>query len=248
MNKIAICILVIIPFSYKGFHSCSNKPVYDQVRAVHVISNLPVVGWDSSITEVNTYYDVFYYRNFIMYSFLYRFDSIVNGKRLLQEYRNYFFVFRKDSLFGYVYYPKLNHTMPEGRLSVDSVLTSSSYESNVYDSLLYLKPDSSYYNAEKNLVRVYHHPPKKGNPENYNLFLYYTTKLKGVKETFSKKLDNVKNMKLFRIRILADEAYHEEYKMTLPKREILLEMKEIPIENQEQVLSYFNEYKKRLLN
>jgi len=208
-----------------------------------VIYNLPLSNWNSSLNDTSTFYDVFYYNSLVMYKLFYDFDSSINGESVLTERRHYFFVFHKDSLYGYTYYPNRPHLMAYGRLRVNSLLEKNSLESNNFDTLLSIKPDSSYYEADGNLVKIYNPPIRKGDFTDYTLYLYYTKTLNGIKETFSKKMDNIKDMKLFRIRILPKKAY----KNVFPKKEILYEMKEAPVENQQEVLAYFNKYRKEHL-
>jgi hypothetical protein len=246
MSRIVICFITLFSFTPKNFNSCTNKPTDKQIRAVNMTYDLPVVNWDSTITETKSMYDVFYYEDLIMYKFLYRFDSLVNGKLLLHADRNIFFVFRRDSLFGNTYDPNPHRRIPDRRLRVDSMLKIYSFESSKFDTLLNFKPDSSYFDAEGNLLKIYINPAPDGSPEKFDLYFYYTKKLQGIKETFSKSMDNIKNMKLFKVRILASGAYYEQYKIAFPKREIYYEMKKIPVENTEAILDYFNRYKKLL--
>ncbi len=192
-------------------------------------------------------YDIFYYDDLIMYKFEYRFDSLVNGKLLLQEWRQIFFVFHKDSVFGYSYYLPPESTAVEGRISVDTMLKRNAYEPFKFDSSLYLKPDSIYFDDEKNLVNVYNSPVTEDYPERFTIYLYYSKKLKCIAETLSKNKDTVNGMKLFKVRILAHGHYYEKFKISQPRREYLLEMKQIPIKNGMEVMGYFDKYKKSVL-
>ena len=247
MNKIFISTIALISFGAKSFTAC-NKGVNDSyIRAVNLVYSLPIVNWDSTITESQNSYDVFYCGNLIMYKLSYAFDSSVNKKSLLNERRNSFFVFQKDSLYGYFYYPKPTRHMQEGRVAVDSALKTKSFESVRFDTLHNLKPESSEYDADRNLVKLYNPSPQKEYPEKFSLYFFYSSKLNGIKETFSKKMDNVENMKLFKIKIIAHGFYYEQYKMAFPKREILYEMREFQPKNSEELMKYFDKYKKEVL-
>ena len=46
--------------------------------------------------------------------------------------------------------------------------------------------------------------------------------------------------------MVAHGGYWEQYKQILPERELLLEMKEIPVENADEVLNYFKNYEQRI--
>jgi hypothetical protein len=242
MYKIAICLIATISFSYNTFKFCTIKSADKKIRAIHLIYNLPTVNWDSSIINMNNTYDVFYYKDYIMYRFPYLFDSTVEGKLVLQEERPNYFVFHRDSISGYNYYPRPDPAVHEGKLPVDSVLKYT-FQSTAYDSFFSWKPDSSYYDAEGNLLNVYNYAATIKYPENFTYYFYYSKNLKDIRETFSKKMDGIKNRKLFKIRIIAHGAYYKEYNMTFPQRETLLEMKEVSLQNKDEILTYFNKYK-----
>jgi hypothetical protein len=247
MNKIVICIFAIV-FFYNDFNSCDSKPKNHRLQAINVAYTLPIVNKDSSITEAKNSYDIFYFEDMILYRFVYRFDSSVNGETLLQEKRKYFFALHKDSLFGYTYDPNPNKRLSDGRFSADSVLKFNTFQNTKVDTLANLKPDSSFYD-KGDLRVVYFHPdnklhPEEPHPEDFDVYFYYTRKLNGVKETFTQKMDNVPGMKLFRILIIASGGYYPEYKMSFPKRGMLYEMKEIQVENREEILHYFDKYKR----
>ena len=69
--------------------------------------------------------------------------------------------------------------------------------------------------------------------------------MKNVEYSFSKKLDSLKHMKLFRIRFLIKEKYSPTYKLTLPKREFLFEIKEVAVDNPKEILDLFEKFKYR---
>ncbi len=246
MGKIIICSIVFI-LNIKSFYSCINKAPDNNIQAFRLIYNIPVFTPDSNF-EIRNTYDVFYCKDIIIYKFNYRFDSLFNGNLVFQEWRSNYFVFHKDSLFGHNYYLKPDLALKNARLSVDSMLKKNSFESLKFDTLLTLKPDSSYFDTEGNLLKIFNNPPPNSSQEKYDLYFYYTKKLKGVKETFSRKMDNVNNMKLFKIRIVAKGAYYEEYKTIIPEREYLYEMEEIRVENEKEIMSYFNRYKEHMIN
>ena len=243
MYKTIQCILSLTFLLYKNSTSCNKKQIDPQIRQIHVVYNTPIVNWDSTVTDINIAYDAYYYGEYFLYKLPYHFDSLYNGQLVFEEWRYNFFVFQKDSTVGYYYYLDPLDTRREKRFSVDSVLAKNTYENPGYDSLINRKPDSAYYDKEANLVNLYLFPPEKKRPENNKYYLYYTRELKGIKETFSRKLDSLKQMKLFRVKIVAGGGWYEEYKIAFPKRQYLLEMREIPVENKEEVLKYFDRYK-----
>src|SRR5215831_14268856 len=125
---------------------CKQLDIH-QVRAVHIEGNIPAILPDTSYTISNAY-DIFYYDNLTMYKFEYRFDSLVNGKLLLQESRPNFFVFSNDSVFGYSYYPHSDSKSIEGRIAVDTMFKRNAYEPFKFDSTFHYKPDSLFFDRE----------------------------------------------------------------------------------------------------
>ena len=233
----------VLFFNYKGsLNTCTNKQDSALIKSVHIIYNLPLINLDSSVVNYDNSYDVFYYKDLIMYKFFYQFDSIVNGKQMLQTKRYKYFVFQKDSLFGYNYDPYSNQAKQKNRLAIDSI-KKNTFENYSYDSSFYKKTDSIYLGKEKNLLKIYNYRSSQKYPEDFTFYFFYSRKLNYIKESFSKQMDNIKNMKLYKIRIVAHGAYYEEYKMSLPQREYLLEMKEVPLQNKNEILSYFHKYK-----
>ncbi len=217
------------------------------IRAINVISNFPYVEWDTSIMHVVSFYDVFYHQDIVMYRFNYGFDSLINGKLLLRESRKQLFIFHKDSIYGYEYFVAPNHPAFAGRLLVDSILKVHSYRDNRLDSLLNFECDTSFFDDQKNLVKIYNPPVASAGKEKFTVYLYYTRDLKDIPETFSKKMDNVENMKLFKARIAGHGIYNEQYKMAFPPRESSFEIREIQAKNEKEILAYFNKYEKEHL-
>ena len=56
------------------------------------------------------------------------------------------------------------------------------------------------------------------------------------------KMDNVPRMKLFKIRMISEGGYWDQYKITFPKREVKMEMKEVKVENENEILQYLERY------
>jgi len=241
--KVVLILFAILSVSYKCENS-SRSSVKEYMRAVRITGNLPAITSDTSFVISNSY-DIFYFGNLITYKFKYRFDSFYNGQSVLQIWRPNYLVFHKDSIYGYSYYPHESPTMTNGRISIDTMFKRNAYQPFRFDSVFHDKPDSSYFDENKSLVKVYDVGPSQRFPEKFVYYLYYSKKFYGITEGFfSKSMDDEKGMKLFKIRAVAQGHYYDEYKFFLPKREFLYEMTEIPIENKAEILSYFERYKK----
>src|SRR5881275_350378 len=145
MYKVLILLLATALFSYKGLKTCSGDSKL--LRGYHITYKVPVVYQDTSVSDLDSYYDVFYYKDLIAYRASYMFDSIVNGILLKQAERSFYLIYHKDSLYGQTFYPESSRGMRHGRLKVDSVKRKLAFESSVYDSFSTAKPDSVYSNA-----------------------------------------------------------------------------------------------------
>jgi hypothetical protein len=244
MNKFILFILGFLFTSGKCFLSDDNFVKSQKIFAVRITGNMPAITNDTSFT-ISGSYDIFYYKDLILYKFQYRFDSLVDGKLLLQEWRSNFFAYHKDSLFGYSYYPKPDAVAITRRVSIDTMFKRNAYQPFKFDSIFHSKPDSLYFDEQKNFVKVYNVDTSEKYPEKVTYYFYYSKKFAGLTESFfSQTLDNEKGLKLFKIRIVLYGHRYEEYKIALPERELLYEMIEIPIKNRTEILNYFDRYKK----
>ena len=217
------------------------------IQSVMVNYDQPLVDNDGTLIENKSSFRVYYYGKLIMYYYPYKFDSSIDGRVIIQnERRQNYFVFHQDSLIGYDYDPYFR--LDNRKVDVAKMVKMISLESNRLDTMATLKPDSINSNKSNGTMEeIYNNVEKGGDMGNYITHLYYSNKLKDIKESFSKKLDSIKQMKLYMIRILFPEMVSEKYKITFPKREMIFEMKEVPVED-DKVLYYFNRYKKEHLN
>ncbi|HEY5967824.1 MAG TPA: hypothetical protein VIU35_07580 [Chitinophagaceae bacterium] len=247
LNQIILSLLLIL--GELRLINCGSDNEFE-LRAINLIKTTPLVNRDNSQSIMENRYNVYYYKDLIMYMFNYRFDSLVDNEMVLQETRYFYFVSHKDSAYGYKYQIKIDETNTHRmRYKKDSLLKSYGFESNVYDTLINFKPDSIY-NKKNEIIKVYKNP-RSGNiaqqVEKSDLYFYYNKELKNISETFSRKMDNIKGMKLYKIVIKVSGGYYTEYEFTFPPRELLQEMKEITIENKDEIMSYFRKYQEKRL-
>jgi hypothetical protein len=239
---------MIIVVAYMEHFSCLIKSESDRLTAISLKQETPIVNRDSSVTIIGGTYNIYYYNELLMYRLNYRFDSIVNGQSVFQETRSFYFASHKDSAYGYKYMVKPDKSNTDNvRYKKDSLLRFYSFESNVYDTLINFKPDSIY-KQEDGIVKVYKNPPSghsADQPEKFDLYFYYTKKLKDIPETFSRKMDNEKGMKLIKIVVKASGGFYKEFNATFQPREHLLEMTEIPIGNRNEVMHYLRRYQQQ---
>jgi len=247
MSKIIVFVVILI-LSKGSFHSCNRKLNNHNIRCVNYSTSGPIVFSDGSMVDFKTFFNVYYYEDLVMYQFPYYFDSTYDGKSILnKQERNNFFVYNRDSTWGYNYNP-LNELQNNRRVKVDSMMRQTGLQSSNFDGIAKLQPVFSQFDTNTGILKETYAPSKEEHKAKDTIYFYFTSKLKDVDLSFSKKLDSIKKMKLFKIHLLFNGDYDEERKMTLPKTEVDYEIKEIPFENKEKIAGYFKLYKAHIPN
>ena len=149
--------------------------------------------------------------------------------------------FNKDSIYGHVFYPHNHYFIGRKRLSVDSIASRVRYESNVFDSLSLVKPDSSYYEGD-DFVKVYKIEPTAAFPEKYTYSFCYSPNINPPTEYFSRAMENVKNMRLYKIKMMAHGGQWPNETFVYPERELKLEMSHASTSEKDEALYYFRKY------
>jgi hypothetical protein len=243
MIKYLFIVFGIIFCAFKCFIQKDNNQRYSDLQGISVFYSIPIVNWNASITNKELSYNVYYYKDLIMYENTYKFDSTESGVAILNEDRKRYFLFHKDSLFGRLYYPDDPHSLPTGRRSIYDTLYPYRLEGLTYDSFASVKPDSLYKDVNGNLVKVFLGKDTTAASEKYSMKFYYCKELVNIKESLSRKMDNVDGQKLFRIITHMNGDYYDMVKMTFPPRTLVLEMKKLIPANPD-VIRYFHDYER----
>jgi len=245
-----IILILILLLGNSKFLSCGSQTAPEPIAAVSLAKKTPIVMADNTLKILESYYNVYYHNDLVMYKTNYEFDSLFNGETVLREKRYSFLVFHKDSSYAYQYFAKPTEGANENqRVNKDSVLATNKFESGVFDTLINFIPDSIYKNKE-GIIKVYKNPQSANfaqPSEKFDLYFYYSKKLKNIPETFSRKMDNEKGMKLVKIIVQASGGYYKNLNMTFQPREHIQEMKELRIENHDEIMNYFRKYQERKL-
>src|SRR6059058_204471 len=122
MIKYLFIVFGIIFCGFRCFIQKDNNQRYSDLQGISVFYSIPIVNWNASITNKELSYNVYYYKDLIMYENTYKFDSTESGVAILNEDRKRYFLFHKDSLFGRLYYPDDPHALPTGRRSIYDTL------------------------------------------------------------------------------------------------------------------------------
>jgi hypothetical protein len=238
MNHSILILLLLSQFS-KDLNSC--KAMFaSELRAVEVSHSFPMSNWTTSIPDTTMMYRVYYYNDLVLHKFPFSFSLFQKNELIKEETRYEHFVIHADSLFGFMYsqgpYEK---TLPGKRMHIDSACGNKLAKIIHGDMLASLKPDSSYSSPEGLLVKTYSPPPvDETDTIPYTVSFHYSKKLYGITETFSEQMDNIPGMKLFKIVITPKRPMMPGF----PMKPMIYEMKDIIVNDQEKILSFFTKY------
>jgi hypothetical protein len=226
----------------------TTKPV---IRAIEVQDSNPIFG--------ASFYRIFYIGPFVVYQSEYEFDSSINGVKFdstgnmdstvteyeCSEKRNWFYVFHQDSSYGFTYdaHRKDQNNL---RLTVDSILKSIK-GTNSFEGLLSKTPDTTTWNVQKTELReVYVQKATRDTPE-VRLSLFYSGSLNNLKASLNTKLDSARKMKFYKFEYLIKSFYSEKDQQVSPEMKFSTEMKEITVNNPEEIMQYINRYKNNMM-
>ena len=229
----------ILPFIVL-FNLIYSKPL-PITSGVRMAANIPVETTKGRYMISNDY-DVYYSENLTMYRITVQFDSSVNGKSLLTDNRDRYFVFSNDSSFGLTFDDRVERgqqVLPR-RQSVDSIRKKNNTVFTTFESGR--KPDSSFEDAGE-LINVFQFKKTAQFPEDFRFLFYYSDAFKDISETFTKAFDTVGGLKLHKIVIKASGGYHKEFKASLAPREYLYAMKKVSLNDIRTADAYFEKYR-----
>jgi hypothetical protein len=219
-----------------------NKPSDKNIRCLNISHKLPVLCSDAkTMCYMEGFENIFYYDSMVMLQLPTHFYHFKADELEKTDTGSNYFVYKKNEKDGFFYHafsPQNNKALP-----VDSTV-SKYINFNVYEFF------------EKNLIKLIssRKDPRSGILEEIysgkvqyakdTFFFYFSDKLKDFDFSLSVKLDSIKKMKLYKFRAINQEEVLEESKMLIPKREVVFEIKEIPVDNPKEIITYFERYKK----
>jgi hypothetical protein len=254
---VRIKIFFILTTICAGNNNCYYKIKDVPIRAINIVASTPMVRSENGqLINLADTIKIIYHENSILFLIPY-FDQLINivtnksgdvlGEKLIkQELRYKLFIYRKGSVHGFMY-DSLTAKNGE-KLSVDSLLSERSFQNmkffSVYkssnDSLIETLTDSKKeFLTEKYLTKV-----KYDESYNDTTYLYYAKKLNGIDFSFSKELDSIKNMKLFKIRYIYNSLQSDKYSFVIPKREFLFEIMEVPVANPKEIIDFISRFER----
>ncbi|MEO5563175.1 MAG: hypothetical protein ABIR18_07070, partial [Chitinophagaceae bacterium] len=154
-----------------------------------------------------------------------------------------FFVFEKDSLYGYSYIPHRPSSVE--RFPVDSILNARAFKTAKWEFITSLKPVNIEFNSQKDkLKETYWAPPDKNTLDNDSAYFVYSKELNDINYSLSKTLDSIKGMKLYEVRMIYNPRYFDQVKDITPRRETFFKLQRNTNPDKEKILYYIEKYKK----
>jgi len=157
-------------------------------------------------------YKVFYNEDLIAYRYPFRFDSLVDYEPLVSEFRQAYFVYSKDSAYGYIFC--FNTPSESGqRIHRDSAVSGFSPDKGNLDGLAGKNPDTSYKSKDgKTYVELFKESSDNGLPVPA-VELTYTSGFERIAESISHKLDSARGRKLTSVVVSVPPMYAYAEKM-----------------------------------
>jgi hypothetical protein len=240
MANIFSTILLALFFQYTP--CCDSMDQNSEIRGINFFYHIPFANPDPEKPDMDVQYDIYYYRKIRVYKIYYSFDSLYNDQIVSTTARYYYFIFHIDSSRGKIYGMDTSQQFARKSFPVDSMIRSNSFNSNKFDTLLYSKPDTVRKLKNGDLVKIYRFPTHPEEPSTYIVHMHYTKGLKGIRESFTSKMDNEPGRKLYRISTFASAAYYKETNLHMPAREYYLVMREIVVKNKKEVMRFVSQY------
>ena len=240
---IKLVLIAAVMVTGAGIKSCEVSTNTNSIKKVEFIFSYPLI----QITEGKIFFSnlkdticIFYYHNYILYRLPTR-KSFETGENIAGTER--YFLYKKNDVYGLFF--KTKNDMIGTKAPVDSFLVNDGMQGMDFE-----RPSDSLWKfigqvKDKGIVLEKYAALKQGSEVSLDsIYYYYSKKLENVEYSFSKHLDSLANMKLFKVRLLINQKYSPRYNLTLPKREFLFEIKETPVSNTENLIQIFERSKK----
>jgi len=189
-----IVALVIASFAIIQLVCCRSSQPASQITGAVIYYSYPRQE-AAGIEHLENDYKVFYQGDLIAYRYRFRFDSAIDYKVLASEYRHAYFVFHRDSAFGYSF--SFNTPLKLGdRANRDSIVRSISIDKGNLDEFITKRPDSVYKAKSDGKYVELFRANQVGNSTIPAVEMIYSNDFDGIAESLSRKLDSAKGRKL----------------------------------------------------
>jgi hypothetical protein len=219
----------------------------EAITGIKITENFPTIGTKGKLLGYDTFSTrIYYHKNQVLYHSAYHFDSADGGRLLTSGMRDYFFVYNKDNSFG-LFFDSAKNIIGK-KLLVDSVIKKEWINNiDIYQgyNTSTLKPLPNNETPKPGTVfktYAFHSTRDTGLSGVFNY--WFSNKLDHVTYSFSKELDSIHKMKLYKIIIKNNALYFRDYGFSLDPVEQYFEIEEIAILNKPELMKYFEKEEK----
>lgn len=239
-------IIVVLVFTLLASIFSANKKAKPEIKGLKVKEWMYVINDSFRFVKWIPYeVDLYNQGDIFLYRLIYGFDSVdLNINKILKsETREHYFIFEKDSLYGYDYD---EHENPKRRiLRKDSVIE---HEWALQINLDYLLTDmkakliSSVQNKDSGTIHELYSYIGNDTSSHGRFYLSFSTKMGDIDYSLSKKIDSTRGMKLYNAWITQDPRYFKKFDKTLNELEYGYEIQKITVITPE-IQKYFENYR-----
>jgi hypothetical protein len=195
------------------------------------------VTGDREYFNIDDTIPIYYYKDLIAYQLPFEFDSSnltyhvkadsISEKHILTETRYNYFVYRNGSQTG-MWYFSIDQLDSHKSLSVDSILKIKSKPENL-QSIIFNSSDSLLNKMDIDNGFIEKFVPRSKTDESYcdTFLLYYSRSMRSIPFSLSPFLDSLTNTKLYKLKLVYNEMYSQQYSVTMPRRDIVYEIEPI---------------------
>lgn len=244
--KVAIATLMIFSVLFIMI-SAEDIKQKNRIKRIDMFYNLPIVKLDGELVNITDSISIFYHNNCILYKLPYTYIREHMGSILKQEVKYNYFIYRNRKAYGY-YFDSIK-AISYHKMNVDSILSLKAFANfNFYnkknDSLIeVIKGRENYFLIEKYIPRKM---PNHSYPD--TIIFYYNDNFKNIDISFSKDLENIKKLKINKVRLINIAKFDTVNNIVLPNREFFFELREVPSFNSGEILSFCKSFEKNFVN
>jgi hypothetical protein len=248
---IAFSAILLVCCSYR---KNSSKKSYQDTSHIKVLWSFPTLTANNKFIIFSDSLYIIYHSDLIIYKFPYTheytsniFDSageIVEHKLIRVDTNFHYLVYRKAELYGYVF--DSTQAQKGKKVLVDSLLKGrfllvDKYIWNPNDSLI--KKNS---NPNNTIQETYIRKFKNDKWDCDTNHLFFSNQFKNIDFSLSRIVDSIKGTKLTKIHQISKGDSKNENFFFRQKREFLVEIKESPVKNTNEILSLIDRFYKMI--
>jgi hypothetical protein len=239
--------LLTVPGCFIQSNSSVVSPTASKTEAFFIIVNYPVVISDSPtlVGPVRLYnmhdtLTVYSYNGYKIYKLA---PTVMHETGLPIPNTEPFFVFKRGDKYG-MYFPSPTEAGGPEKVLADSLLKKRAFTGVVVTLNSNARLIDSIIDERGYLVERYALPQTPDPLAIDSAYLYFSKSYNNIEHSWSKTLDSLRKMKLYKVRLLFNEKKHDTADVMMPKREYLFELQHTDIINTNELNTVIEKYEK----